>query len=494
MEHQTPPSSPSPSNVKTIDYQSHPSAVPFHNSTRQVKALCGPVGSGKTLSAIFEFVLLCLEATVPIRGLVLRETQSQIDDSYLRTWNEWLEDVSWYESGKERLHLIIASNKDGVTREHELDLRPVRRVQEAQKFMSTEYAFIHLEEVVPAFDLESGVVGVGLQEGIFEVALLRQRQMGAHRLHIILTFNPPPTSHWAFKRFFKPTAQELEEQDFALFRQPANENARNLPKNYYKRLRQQLGPEMVQRFVDGEPITLYDGDPVYPCIFEKVHVVDELETVEGLPLVSGHDFGRTPAGVVAQNVPPGRLLILAELQKWDCGINIFCDEWKIMLKELFPDHRWGRGYGDPSGQYARGETDNATAFAIMQSKGFPMYAGAETFLARRESVFQRATRAYDGLPALLIDRSRCPLLAEAVLGAYRYPKAKGDKRTGKPLKNDYSHVANAMEYLTSGEFDVTDEDVRRAIATGQATTSLLIPQYNALEPVKQAAKNSWISR
>jgi len=193
---------------KVIEYEPHPSATPFHNSHCQVKAIAGPVGSGKSTICCFEIFLACQEAKVPLRALIMRETYRQLHDSTLRTWLEWFGDVCTYKKGDEKISLTIP-NVDGELLTHEIDLRHARRAEEASQFMSTEYALIWLEEAVPAYQSGQGTIGMGLPEEIFNVALMRQRQKGAHRLHILLSFNTPNRYHWCHRTFFKPTAAEL---------------------------------------------------------------------------------------------------------------------------------------------------------------------------------------------------------------------------------------------------------------------------------------------
>ena len=153
------------------------------------------------------------------------------------------------------------------------------------------------------------------------------------------------------------------------------------------------------------------------------------------------------------------------------------------------------GFGDPAGQNPT-ETDDKTSFGILAAKGYPIAAGAETVAARMEAVRQRAARSVqtprEGVqPALLVSYEGCPLLAEALLGAYRYPKAADGRIAYQPLKNDHSHIANAFEYGVSGEFSpftgerLQPDEVRKRAA--------LIPRYSPLDSTPSGGGGSWMS-
>jgi len=463
------------------------SAKDFHECPRQVKAICGPVGSGKSTIACVEFFLLCQEATVPIRGLVMRESYRQLHDSTRKTWDEWFGPISQYLKSEETMKLTMPG-ADGIVRTHELHFRHGRREEEASQFMSTEYAFIWLEEVVPAFQVGNNVIGAGLPKGVFDVAMMRQRQKGAHRLHVICTFNPPNKHHWTYREFFAHTPAEMEARDYALFRQPAYENKKNLPPRYYEKLLSRLSKEMADRFVRGDVVTVYPGESVYPECSEQVHIVDELEPQSGFPLIIGFDFGLTPVALIGQNLTGGKVRFFREVQLWNAGVMKLAEELSRVLKDEFPGFTEWRCWGDPAGS-AKSQTDETTCFEVLAAKGFPVQPGAIDLSSRKEAVKQRLERFIDGEPGVLIDRHRCPILSEGMLGGYRYPKT-GDGRLGSnPLKNDFSHVVNAAEYILTGEFSITTGKSRRDYSRREK-----IPGYDPFAPAGGGGQTTWMSR
>ena len=400
--------------VEARVYEPNASAVPFHESSCRVKAICGPVGSGKSTVAIMDFFMLCHEATVPIRGLVLRETYRQLTDSTRRTWDDWFKDCSRYIKQDERMEITIPG-ADGIVRTHFMDFRHARRVEDATAFLSTEYAYIWMEEPVPAFEIGSGVIGGGIPEAVFNVALTRLRQSGVHRRHVVLTFNPPNKFHWIYKKFFEATPAHLEDMDFALFRQPPRENSKHLQPGYYDTLSKTLDPVLVQRFVEGEPVTLYPGVRVYPDCHDEVHIVEGLVPDEHIPLVTGHDWGLTPVVIYGQIMPSGQIRVYKETQLWNSGAKRLAEQMSRDMHTDFSGFKIGRSWGDPAGA-SRAESDENTCFSVMAQAGFPVAPGAITFQERREQTTHQFRRMVEGKPAILIDSQGCPLLAEALMG------------------------------------------------------------------------------
>jgi hypothetical protein len=134
------------------------------------------------------------------------------------------------------------------------------------------------------------------------------------------------------------------------------------------------------------------------------------------------------------------------------------------------------------------QTDEKTCFQILAAHGFNVMAGAEDLHSRFEAVTQRLGRFIDGKPALLIDRQRCPLLSEGMLGGYRYPQSHDGQVGSKVLKNKFSHTCDALQYGCSGEFSVTTGESK------QVTKSVQRSRFNPLAMVRrQAGRGGWMA-
>jgi hypothetical protein len=435
-----------------VTYAPLPTAEAVHNSSAPVKAVCGPVGSGKSLIACWDFFFLCYESKVPIRGVVIREAYRELRDSTRATWMEWFRPITVYRERDEIAHITF-QGKDGKTRTHELHFRSCRRPEEASKFLSTEFGFIWLEEVCPAFSLSGGVVGGGLDRGIFEIALMRVRQKGAPRHQIILTFNPPTTRHWAYELFFRPSPADLEKKGYKLWRIDRTENEANLPPGYYDRLRGTLSPDLYRRFVEGQVTTIYPGERVFPECIDDHHIVDALEPVAKVPLVLGFDYGLRPCALITQITPAGQWRWLKELQVFNAGVETLIEYLVPLLNQDFPGFTW-RCWDDPNAGGKRAETDAQAPRDLLAARGFRCQPGAVDLFTRIETMKQRFARSVGTEPAIVISRSGCPIAVEALLGGYRYPRSYDGRIGNKPLKNEFSDLIDAGEYIATGEFSL----------------------------------------
>lgn len=78
--------------------------------------------------------------------------------------------------------------------------------------------------------------------------------------------------------------------------------------------------------------------------------------------------------------------------------------------------------------------------------------GQNDWVLRRDAVDEMLRRMVDGRPAFLIDVGKCPVLGAALSGAYAYPRLQTsvERYADRPLKNQFSHVADALQYLVLG--------------------------------------------
>ena len=473
-----------------VDYAPTASAVKIHNSRAKVKCIVGPVGSGKTSVACWEFYQLAMVSKVPIRGVVIRESYRELMDSTRRTWEEWFGTVSVYKE-KHDLAEITLTGVDGVTRTHELFFRACRKESDATKFLSTEFAFCWLEEVVPAYT-KKGVMGQGLPRGVFDIAQMRIRQRSAPYLEILLTCNPPNTRHWVYETFFKPPPDELQRKRYQLFRQPARENEANLPQGYYDDLLETLSEDLARRFVLGEVVPIYDGVRVFPECVDNYHIVERVEPVPTMPLVLGQDYGLTPCTLITQIVPGGQWRWLRELQAWNTGMRRYLEFLVPLLKQEFAGFTVRCVWQDNKGGNQRSQTDESTCREILEGAGFVVLDGQDNWALRKEAMKQRFDSNPGGKPSVLVSRSGCPLAAEGLLGAYRYPKSSDGTVGTMPIKNDASHLMDAAQMIATGEFSVmtglAQIDRERA-----ATRKLAVWNPLATTP-KRRPGHAWLGR
>ena len=483
---------------QTINYTANPSAVQIHDAPHRIKAVCGPVGSGKSTVACWEFWLLCYESPIPLHGVVIRSSYRELHDSTRKTFDYWFAAISTYKEGDEEAHLTFAG-RDGVSRTHTLAFRACKREAEAQKFMSTEYAFIWLEEVVPAFTsarAAGGVMGAGLPRGVYALAQMRLRQAGAPRVEILLTFNPPATTHWTYAEFFQTPGEALERKNIAFFRQPPGENATNLRASYYEELVENLSPDLARRFVFGEVTTTYEGERVFPECIENLHIVDKLDPVPGVPLTLGDDYGLTPCAAVTQILPGGQWLILGELQLVNRGIKAFIEYLGPYLQQNFPGFSVRKVWQDPAGGNQRSQIDETeTCGALLRQAGYEVADGRNEWALRREIMKQRFEWSPGGKPGVLVSRQDCPIITEGLLGGYRYPTTAAGVTGTSPIKNAFSHLADSLQMIATGEFSLLSGLVSKdELAVRELIRRHLPSPFTPNPPAQRHSPRGWMRR
>jgi hypothetical protein len=481
--------------LQAINYTPHPSAITIHDSPTKIKAVCGPVGSGKTSVGCWEFWLLCWESTISVRGVVIRSSYRELHDSTRKTFEEWFGAILTYRE-KDEEATITFPGRDGVVRSHSLLFRACKREAEASKFLSTEYSFIWLEECVPAFTSTraGGVMGQGLPYGIFQMARMRLRQKGAHRLEILLTFNPPSTRHWTYREFFQATPEDFARKGYSFFRQPPGENKRHLPPHYYEDLLEGLSPDMARRFVGGEVVAIYEGERVFPECQDGIHIVDFVEPVPGAPLIVGVDYGLTPCAVVTQILPGGQWLIVGELQLFNRGVRAYIETLGPWLKTEFPRHAVSTVWQDPTGGNQRSQVDETeTCGILMRQAGYTVQDGNNNWSLRRELMKQRFEWFPGGRPGVLVSRQHCPLIVEGLLGGYRYPTTAAGITGSSPIKNEWSHSQDCLQMIATGEFSLVSGLVNKE---DLAVKKLIRQGYNPLQSTGRPtfARANWMRR
>jgi hypothetical protein len=200
----------------------------------------------------------------------------------------------------------------------------------------------------------------------------------------------------------------------------------------------------------------FEGRAVYADFNKNIHVSKtKVRPEPGIPLLIGVDFGLTPACIIAQLV--GRQLrILHEFIEDNGSISKLAPVVMNYLKLNFAP--WFAGpdmiyvYIDPAG-FQRAQTDERTCADILRSQGFEkIKPGPVAWEQRRRSVEDYLTKTYAEGPGLIIDEEHCPLLIEGFGGGYRYPDNANEiePSQARPIKNKWSHVHDATQYLASG--------------------------------------------
>lgn len=181
------------------------------------------------------------------------------------------------------------------------------------------------------------------------------------------------------------------------------------------------------------------------------------------------DFGLTPAAIIGQITAFGQLRILDEVVATGMGIERFIDEQLSPLLTSRYANMEFTIWGDPAG-VGRSQADETTCFEVLSNKGMPAEpAHTNNLMARLEGVRWWMSRLVGkGQPALLIS-PHCRVIIKAYETGYQYKQlnvAGATKYTDQPDKNQYSHPADASQYLCLGAMPERD---RKQTITSNAT-------------------------
>lgn len=451
---------PTPNNPhnRVVEYlPAGPVIKAFHESPAFVRAIMGPLGSGKSTACVIEILRRAAEQKPSPDGIrktrwaIIRNSFPELRSTTLKTWAEWAPlTYGRVSMDSPFIHHIKIGDLD-----IEVFFMALDSPEDARKLLSLELTGAWINEarevVKPILDALTGRVG----------RFPSKKDGGATWSGILLDTNPCDTSSWYYK-----AAEESTPEGWNFFRQPGGlsseaENLFNLPDRYYQRLVAGKEQDWVQVYCNAEYGYLIEGKPVYPQYKDSFHCArNNIDISPNFGLLLGVDFGLTPACVIAQKMPDGRWLVIDELVTDNTGVKRFAELLVTYISTKYPEHVVLGAWGDPSGNQ-RASTDEETALEVMNHvtnwKWRPA-PGDNTLTQRLESVRGALNRVVDGNPGILIS-PKCQMLRKGFVSGYHYKLAKSGNGAvihETPNKNEYSHAHDALQYLLmgGGEFDL----------------------------------------
>ena len=435
------------------EYRAAPTMSKFHRDDSFVRALLGPIGSGKSVACCVEILRKACQQKLAkdnirySRWVVIRNTYAELRDTTIRTFFEWIpHDFGYWNQQQMRFHIKFAPG-DGSIVDLEILFRALDKPQDVRKLLSLELtgAWINEAREVPkaVLDMLMGRIG-----------RFPNRDVVDDYWHgVILDTNPCDVDHWFYKFF-----EELRPDSWKLFHQPSGlsdgaENRKNLPRTYYERMMPGKTQEWINVYVHGKYGYVTDGKPIYPEFNDDIHVAkDIIEPVYGEPIYVGIDFGLTPAAVVCQNIQ-GQWRVIDEVVTERMGALNFGGLLGELLRGKYQGYP-AEIYGDPAGNQSA-QTDEQTPFMILHSLGiFASPAPTNDFTIRRESIAKKlGMMTFSGEPAYLISPA-ARMTRKGMGGGYKYRRMQiaGEERFhDQPDKqNIYSHVCEAGQYAACG--------------------------------------------
>lgn len=422
----------------------------FMASNAFFRGITGPLGSGKSSACVAELLRRANQQEKSHDGIrytraaVIRNSYPELKTTTIKTWFQWMpQEFGRFTQDSPILHHVKAGDLD-----LEVLFLALDREEDVKKLLSLELSFAWVNEYreiqKAIIDALTGRVG----------RFPSTNMGGCTWSGIFADTNPPDDQHWIYQ-----LAEENTPEGWEFFNQPSGtskeaENLENLPKDYYKRISAGKDPDWIRVYVHGNYGFVNEGKSVYTNFKDSVHVASEvIEPNSAFPILIGCDLGLTPAATLAQKLPDGRWIIFDEVISDSCGLIRFSETLKQYISTTYPEFKVEHGWCDPAGNQ-RAFSDERTGLEVLRTFTGWKWHPAQTndFTPRREVVVSTLNRMVDGKPGLLVS-PKCKTLRKAMNGGYHFKFVKtgnGAQLHEQPNKNQYSHVAESLQYLMLG--------------------------------------------
>lgn len=456
-----------------------PVASQFGKSRAFIAGLRGPVGSGKSTTAVMKLITNARrqarqsDGWIRRRSVIFRNTMPELKSTTIPTWHQWVPPSvgSWTEGSPIEHHIVDVTNRF----DWKVWFVGLDKPKDVRKILSMELSDAWGNEAREA----PKVIIDGLTERIGRYP--PRSTGGATDVQLILDTNSMDTDHWWYVLAERDTSNErnlqivqsmldaekvLREQGLLaahqplmeFFSQPSGEselaeNVHNLRPGYYTFSKAGKTEQHIDVYIRNKYGFVQEGKPVYPEYRDELMFSAELVARKELPIHIGMDFGLTPAAVIEQQATNGRWFAIDELVATRMGAKNFAIELARKLKQDYRDFTIGSMTGDPAGDAGLPDDEEKTVFTVLKANGIdakPAYSN--DFTVRRDTYADPMTQLIDGKPGFTIG-PKAPILRKALGGKYclqRLQIVGADRYRDHPLKNEWSHVAEAGQYCRMG--------------------------------------------
>lgn len=435
-----------------LKYEASPTCAEFIKSKAPRKILSGPVGGGKTSACIMAIMTNAIQQEPDndgirrTRHLIVRNTVPMLKTTTIKSFLDWIPDGvfgRWATSDK--VYYMRFSDVEAeisfVSLEDEQDIRKLLSLE------TTTCYFNELKEISPA--IIEGMIGT---KRVGRYPSMKQGP-GATYPCIMADTNMPSMDT------FHQRIMDGDEPGWETFRQPPGdsaeaENLQYLPPDYYNT--EGLSEEYIRTMIKCEYGTSKEGMPVFRSTFiPEFHVAKEpLLTIYSpdFPLLIGLDAGLTPAAIIGQLTPTGRLHIIGECftpKNESIGMERFLTNRLIpMIQSKFSGVA-ATVIVDPAAMQ-RSQSSEETVFQVIEKSGLKVRTAASNKLELRigsaETLFGRQM---GGKAGILIDAG-CTGLISALKYGYKFAAKRDGDMEEKPLKDHpNSDIGDSFCYLTS---------------------------------------------
>lgn len=474
--------------TKHLNYIPYPTPMEFHCDIHMfVRAICGPFGSGKSVTCVQELMYIAMRQAAAADGRryvrfgIVRATYPNLRTTTKKTMEMWYpSECGGIKETAPMEGKYIIPLPDDTEVVMELLLIAVETAEDVKKLRSTDFTAIWINE---ATEVAPEVLTAATER----VGRFPSDRFGTCSWKgVLLDYNKPPRGHWLRKLFESvdtPANYRYYEQPAAMFKHVSedgivtyepNQDADNL-----KVLGQEYYPDQVaaKRLVGDfdsidQLLCMLDvdakaGKPVFVNFNREVHVAKGvLQPIRGQDAVIAIDTsGIHPAALIAQFM--GRQWgVIDELYGDGTGFDDFI--YGALLPVLTSRYIGCKVLAVCDPANARNGFNATTPVTNLIEARIPaIVAPTNNIKARIEAGNQMLSKTTGGI---LISPA-CELLIAALAGGYRFKKTKiagtiDQTYSSQPEKNEHSHPADAYEYLSlhimrAGELDKNSDEVRR---------------------------------
>jgi len=253
-------------------YVASPTMTRFHKSDAFVRALIGPIGSGKSVACVSEMLIKSFSQEPDsfmkrkTRWVVVRNTYRELIDTTMQTFFDWFPEHLGIFRKMDMKFTVSITLPDQSTAEIEFLFRALDKPDDIKKLLSLEVTGGWLNECreIPKQIMDMLIGRLGRYPRVVD-------GKGATWFGLIMDTNPPDSDHWFYKLF-----EENCPESYELFHQPSGvspqaENIANLPPGYYQKMQAGKDQEWINVYVTGRYGFVMDGKPVFPEYKDDVH-------------------------------------------------------------------------------------------------------------------------------------------------------------------------------------------------------------------------------
>lgn len=251
----------------------------------------------------------------------------------------------------------------------------------------------------------------------------------------------PEGFNWVYRKFVKELASNPSQRPlYGIVHASTRQNAKNLPKDYIKSLRESYPANLVDAYIDGLFVNLTSGS-VYPSFCRKQNHTDA--TIRpGEQLHIGMDFNINRMAATIHVIRDGLPMLLEE------ATSLFDTPAMIVeLKRRFPGHSI-TVYPDASGKNRKSVNGSESDHSLLRAAGFMVMVNPSNPMVRDRVLAVNAMFLnIDHKRRYLVNTDNCPVTTQ-VLEQQAYTE------NGEPNKDGTEDPVDALGYFIVQRFPI----------------------------------------